>query len=312
MGIEGPVVILRRILTGKSLTQLVIEVLVVILRLIVTGKTLTPKLMVAVEAAFIERFGEHAGWAHNTLFISDLASQQHRLPAQLRSHPSKSAKAVPSSDAKASQGSDANAAQSSDAKASEEGSTSDAGGSKIEAGPSTSAGDSDDLSSNQFPNVTPQRPMSIWQQPEKEGADQLSDRVKRRRRTSRSRQECAVSEVPLQDDSGAAGLKSLGSKKRSAHRTSASSRASAASVRDLPVARHQPAAAAQAMVGIVSTAIQAARQKSQSKEQVVLAKHVRSSCLSKAGNIRDSYRSVKTWRPEGKQAEKPQQMDDIV
>lgn len=43
--------------------------------------------MVAVEAAFIERFGAHAGWAHNTLFISDLASQQHRLPVHLRSRP---------------------------------------------------------------------------------------------------------------------------------------------------------------------------------------------------------------------------------
>ncbi|KAK9839369.1 hypothetical protein WJX84_000149, partial [Apatococcus fuscideae] len=53
------------------------------------GKTLTPKLMIAVEAAFIERFGAHAGWAHNTLFISDLASQQHRLPAHLHSRPTK-------------------------------------------------------------------------------------------------------------------------------------------------------------------------------------------------------------------------------
>ncbi|KAK9863991.1 hypothetical protein WJX84_001937 [Apatococcus fuscideae] len=53
------------------------------------GKTLTPKLMVAVEAAFTERFGDHCGWAHNTLFISDLASQQHRLPTHLRARPTK-------------------------------------------------------------------------------------------------------------------------------------------------------------------------------------------------------------------------------
>lgn len=26
--------------------------------------------------AFVERFGPYAGWAHNTLFIAELASQQ--------------------------------------------------------------------------------------------------------------------------------------------------------------------------------------------------------------------------------------------
>lgn len=41
--------------------------------------------MVAVESALQERFGSHAGWAHNTLFISELASQRHVLPAHL--HP---------------------------------------------------------------------------------------------------------------------------------------------------------------------------------------------------------------------------------
>lgn len=40
--------------------------------------------MVAVEQAFIERFGPWAGWAHNTLFISELASQRDRLPAHLQ------------------------------------------------------------------------------------------------------------------------------------------------------------------------------------------------------------------------------------
>ena len=49
------------------------------------GKTLTKQLMVAVESALQDRFGSHAGWAHNTLFISELASQQHVLPAHL--HP---------------------------------------------------------------------------------------------------------------------------------------------------------------------------------------------------------------------------------
>lgn len=49
------------------------------------GKSLTKQLMVAVESALQERFGSHAGWAHNTLFISELASQRHVLPAHL--HP---------------------------------------------------------------------------------------------------------------------------------------------------------------------------------------------------------------------------------
>lgn len=42
------------------------------------------KIMVAVEDAFIERFGPWAGWAHNTLFISELATQRERLPEHLR------------------------------------------------------------------------------------------------------------------------------------------------------------------------------------------------------------------------------------
>ena len=48
------------------------------------GKTMNKKIMVAVEQAFIERFGPWAGWAHNTLFISELASQRDRLPAHLQ------------------------------------------------------------------------------------------------------------------------------------------------------------------------------------------------------------------------------------
>ena len=42
------------------------------------------KIMVAVEDAFIQRFGPWAGWAHNTLFISELATQRERLPEHLR------------------------------------------------------------------------------------------------------------------------------------------------------------------------------------------------------------------------------------
>ena len=48
------------------------------------GKSLTRALMVAVEAALQERFGAHAGWAHTLLFISELASQRHRLPLHLQ------------------------------------------------------------------------------------------------------------------------------------------------------------------------------------------------------------------------------------
>lgn len=42
------------------------------------------KIMLAVEDAFIDKFGPWAGWAHNTLFISELASQQEYLPEHLR------------------------------------------------------------------------------------------------------------------------------------------------------------------------------------------------------------------------------------
>ena len=48
------------------------------------GKSLTRALMVAVEAALQARFGAHAGWAHTLLFISELASQRHRLPPHLQ------------------------------------------------------------------------------------------------------------------------------------------------------------------------------------------------------------------------------------
>lgn len=40
--------------------------------------------MLQVEEAFINRFGPYAGWAHNVLFISDLASSRQYLPENLR------------------------------------------------------------------------------------------------------------------------------------------------------------------------------------------------------------------------------------
>lgn len=48
------------------------------------GKALTKKVHGEVQQAFTKRFGPYAGWAHNTLFISELASQAHRLPPQLQ------------------------------------------------------------------------------------------------------------------------------------------------------------------------------------------------------------------------------------
>ncbi|GIL60623.1 hypothetical protein Vafri_15157, partial [Volvox africanus] len=48
------------------------------------GKSLTKKIHGEIQQVFVERFGPYAGWAHNTLFISELASQQHRLPEHLR------------------------------------------------------------------------------------------------------------------------------------------------------------------------------------------------------------------------------------
>lgn len=47
------------------------------------GKTLNKQVMAAVEAALQERFGSHAGWAHNTLFIAELAMHRDLLPARL-------------------------------------------------------------------------------------------------------------------------------------------------------------------------------------------------------------------------------------
>lgn len=43
-------------------------------------KSLTPKLHAEVQQAFVDRFGPYAGWAHNCLFISELASHRHLLP----------------------------------------------------------------------------------------------------------------------------------------------------------------------------------------------------------------------------------------
>jgi N-glycosylase/DNA lyase len=44
------------------------------------GKSLTKKVHGEVQEAFEARFGRYAGWAHNTLFISELASMKARLP----------------------------------------------------------------------------------------------------------------------------------------------------------------------------------------------------------------------------------------
>jgi hypothetical protein len=51
------------------------------------GKSLTPKVMDAVEDAVIKVFGSHAGWAHNTLFIAELAHVRAALPEELRTPP---------------------------------------------------------------------------------------------------------------------------------------------------------------------------------------------------------------------------------
>ncbi|KFM26186.1 N-glycosylase/DNA lyase [Auxenochlorella protothecoides] len=48
------------------------------------GKALTPALHAQVQAAFVARFGAHAGWAHNTLFISELARYRGRVPGTTR------------------------------------------------------------------------------------------------------------------------------------------------------------------------------------------------------------------------------------
>lgn len=45
------------------------------------GKTNNPKLHPIVQAAFVDLFGPYAGWAHNTLFIGELASMKERVAA---------------------------------------------------------------------------------------------------------------------------------------------------------------------------------------------------------------------------------------
>ena len=51
------------------------------------GKSLTPKLMEKVEDAIVSVFGEYAGWAHNTLFVAELAHVRASLPEELRTPP---------------------------------------------------------------------------------------------------------------------------------------------------------------------------------------------------------------------------------
>lgn len=45
------------------------------------GKSLTKKVHAEVQAAFVQRFGAYAGWAHNSLFIGQLASTRDKVPA---------------------------------------------------------------------------------------------------------------------------------------------------------------------------------------------------------------------------------------
>ena len=40
-----------------------------------------------VEAAIVAVFGSHAGWAHNTLFVAELAHVRAGLPEELRTPP---------------------------------------------------------------------------------------------------------------------------------------------------------------------------------------------------------------------------------
>lgn len=42
-------------------------------------KTLGPAVHAEVQQAFVKRFGAYAGWAHNTLFVSDLGRFRHKL-----------------------------------------------------------------------------------------------------------------------------------------------------------------------------------------------------------------------------------------
>lgn len=47
-------------------------------------KTITPRLMEVAENTLIEKFGPHAGWAHNVLFLAELAELKKRLPEKLQ------------------------------------------------------------------------------------------------------------------------------------------------------------------------------------------------------------------------------------
>jgi hypothetical protein len=45
------------------------------------SKSLTKKVHGEVQAALEQRFGPYAGWAHNALFIAELASTRDKVPA---------------------------------------------------------------------------------------------------------------------------------------------------------------------------------------------------------------------------------------
>jgi len=57
-------------------------------------KSLTPRLMDVAQEALQETFGPHAGWAHNVLFLAELAELKKRLPEKLQT-PTKRKQATP-------------------------------------------------------------------------------------------------------------------------------------------------------------------------------------------------------------------------
>lgn len=110
--------------------------------------------------AFVDVFGEYAGWAHNTLFIGELASQQQHLPPGMRtacaSTAPKSPKRSKSAAAKLADESDAVKRERPDANAGSEHpdgavSTADAVETKVEIKLEEAAGVQAPLSASQRP-----------------------------------------------------------------------------------------------------------------------------------------------------------------
>ncbi len=220
------------------------------------GKTLTPKLMIAVEAAFIERFGMHAGWAHNTLFISDLASQQHRLPPHLRSRPSKPPKDLDLAGASSDDTSEAVATSNVEVN----------GKSAVNTGSVPHASARDILDDSGKPKIiAAQRPVTTSRKLGKEAAKQPSDAVRRPRQARASKQKIKLSTevtasepsdptmpanemLPANGKQGNQGLTTAGAaaagSRKSAGRRSAAASKEAAAACDKDLATETPAAAA--------------------------------------------------------------------